>query len=102
MATGALTRGRCCAATYGSNPRLTTLIPREYEPAGRVGLTAGLVDGVIYLGSSLGGVLTGAISDAAGWTVVFLLWMAVAACSAALAFYSMRGGKRLRGEGSRA
>ena len=81
---------------------LTTLIPMEYEPAGRVGLTAGLVDCFIYLGSSLAGVLTGAISDAAGWTVVFLLWMAVAACSAALAFYSMRGGKRLRGEGSRA
>ena len=102
MATCALTLGLCCAATYGINPMLTTLIPMEYEPAGRVGLTAGLVDCFIYLGSSLAGVLTGAISDAAGWTVVFLLWMAVAACSAALAFYSMRGGKRLRGEGSRA
>ncbi|MDD6873819.1 MAG: MFS transporter [Clostridiales bacterium] len=102
MATCALTLGLCCAATYGINPMLTTLIPMEYEPVGRVGLTAGLVDCFIYLGSSLAGVLTGAISDAAGWTVVFLLWMAVAACSAALAFYSMRGGKRLRGEGSRA
>lgn len=101
MATCALTLGLCCAATYGINPMLTTLIPMEYEPVGRVGLTAGLVDCFIYLGSSLAGVLTGAISDAAGWTVVFLLWMVVAACSAALAFYSMRGGKRLRGEGSR-
>ena len=102
MVTCALTLGLCCAATYGINPMLTTFIPMEYEPVGRVGLTAGLVDCFIYLGSSLAGVLTGAISDAAGWTVVFLLWMAVAVCSAALAFYSMRGGKRLREEGSRA
>ncbi len=102
MATCALTLGLCCAATYGINPMLTTLIPMEYEPVGRVGLAAGLVDCFIYLGSSLAGVLTGAISDAAGWTVVFLLWMVVAVCSAALAFYSMRGGKRLRAEGSKA
>lgn len=96
MATCALTLGLCCAATYGINPMLTTFIPMEYESAGRVGLTAGLVDCFIYLGSSLAGVLTGAISDMAGWTVVFMIWAAVAVGSAVMAFYSMRGGRRLR------
>ena len=33
--------GLCCAANYGVNPMLTTLIPMEYENTGRVGLVAG-------------------------------------------------------------
>jgi|GEM_PF-750203 len=95
MVTCALVLGFCCSATYGINPMLTQLIPMEYERAGRVGLVAGLSDCFIYLGSSLAGVVTGAISDAAGWTVVFMLWCAVALVSMAFAFLSMRGGKRL-------
>ena len=95
----ALCLGLCCSATYGINPMLTTLIPMEYEPVGRVGLTAGLIDCFIYLGSSLAGVVTGAVSDAAGWTVVYIMWCAVALISMAFALMSMRGGRRLaRGE----
>ena len=92
----ALVLGLCCAATYGINPMLTQLIPMEYEGAGRVGLVAGLCDCFIYLGSSLAGVVTGAMSDAAGWPVVFVLWSLVAAVSMAFAFLSLRGGIRLR------
>ena len=89
--------GLCCSATYGINPMLTTLIPMEYERAGRVGLVAGMSDCFIYLGSSLAGVVTGAISDSAGWSLVFTMWCAVALVSLALAFLSMRGGRRLEG-----
>ena len=91
----ALCLGLCCSATYGINPMLTTLIPMEYEPVGRVGLVAGVVDCFIYLGSSLAGVVTGAISDAAGWNVVYLIWCGVALMSMAFAFMSVRGGKSL-------
>ena len=67
----------------------------EYERAGRVGLVAGMSDCFIYLGSALAGVVTGAISDAAGWPVVFTLWCAVALASMAFAFFSLRGGRWL-------
>ena len=96
MVSCALVLGLCCSATYGINPMLTQLIPMEYERAGRVGLAAGMSDCFIYLGSALAGVVTGAISDAAGWPVVFVMWCAVALASMAFAFLSMRGGKRLR------
>ncbi|MBQ8954439.1 MAG: MFS transporter [Clostridia bacterium] len=95
MVSCALVLGLCCSATYGINPMLTQLIPMEYEKAGRVGLVAGMSDCFIYLGSSLAGVVTGAISDAAGWPVVFTLWCLVALASMAFAFLSVRGGKRL-------
>ena len=95
MVSCALVLGLCCSATYGINPMLTTIIPMEYERAGRVGLVAGMSDCFIYLGSSLAGVVTGAISDAAGWPVVFVMWCAVALMSMVFAFLSMRGGKRL-------
>ncbi len=87
----ALVLGLCCAATYGINPMLTQFIPMEYENAGRVGLVAGLSDCFIYLGSSLAGVATGALSDAAGWPLVFSVWCAVAAASMVLALLSAPG-----------
>ena len=95
MVSCALVLGLCCSATYGINPMLTQLIPMEYERAGRVGLVAGMIDCFIYLGSALAGVVTGAISDAAGWHVVFTLWCAVAVMSMIFAFFSVRGGRRL-------
>ncbi|MBO4883847.1 MAG: MFS transporter [Clostridia bacterium] len=96
MVSCALVLGLCCSATYGINPMITTLIPMEYERVGRVGLVAGMSDCFIYLGSALAGVVTGAISDSAGWPVVFIMWCAVALASMAFAFLSMRGGRRLR------
>ena len=95
MVSCALVLGLCCSATYGINPMLTQLSPMEYEAAGRVGLVAGMSDCFIYLGSALAGVVTGAISDAAGWPVVFTMWCAVALGSMAFALLSVRGGRRL-------
>ena len=95
MVTCAITLGLACACTYGINPMLTTLIPMEFEVGGRVGLVAGISDCFIYLGSALAGVVTGAISDAAGWTMVFMLWVGIAAVGAVFAFLSLNGRKKL-------
>lgn len=95
----ALMLGLSCSATYGINPTLTTLIPMEYEKAGRVSLAAGMIDSFIYLGSSLAGVVTGAVSDAQGWRVVFLLWLAVAILGTTFSALSIRGGRRLASMG---
>ena len=88
--------GLCCAANYGLVPLINTLIPMEYEAAGRVGLVAGLADCFIHLGSALAGVLTGALSDAAGWQGVYILWAAVSFAGALFAAASIRGGRRLQ------
>lgn len=92
----ALLMGLCCAANYGVNPLLTTLVPMEYENAGRVGMVAGLIDSFIYVGSALAGVATGALSDAAGWTGVYAVWGGVSLLAAALAFVSLRGREALK------
>ena len=92
----ALLLGLTCAATYGINPMLTTLIPMEYDRAGRVGLVAGVVDCFIYLGSSLAGIATGALKGAAGWNGVFITWCIVAAAGALMGKLSLRGRERLR------
>ena len=87
--------GLCCAANYGVNPMLTTLIPMEYENTGRVGLVAGLMDCFIYLGSALAGVAVGAMSDSFGWSWVYAAWGIVSLLGAALAFMSVRGKKNI-------
>ena len=87
--------GLCCAANYGVNPMLTTLIPMEYENTGRVGLVAGLMDCFIYLGSALAGVAVGAMSDSFGWNWVYAAWGIVSLLGAALAFMSVRGKKNI-------
>ena len=92
----ALLLGLCCSATYGINPMLTTFIPMEYERVGRMGLVAGTIDAFIYLGSALAGVLTGAVSDALGWTLVFVLWGMAAIVSCTAGFLSLFGIRRLR------
>lgn len=76
--------GTLCALMYGLNPLLTALLPMEYDKAKCVGLVAGLVDSLIYVGSSLAGVVTGAVQDRVGWSWVFVLWTAVALAGAAL------------------
>lgn len=93
----ALLLGVLCAIMNGANPLLTTLLPMDYDSVGRVGLVAGLVDGFIYLGSSMTGVVSGALHDAAGWKMVFLLWMAVSLAGTALGWFSGAIWKRKKG-----
>lgn len=90
----ALMLALACAANYGVNPMLTTFIPMEYDKAGRVGFVAGTVDCFIYIGSALAGVLTGAVSESAGWQNVYVLWTVVALAGAGLSFVSASRGKK--------
>ena len=87
--------GLCCSAAYGINPMLTTFIPMEYDRVRCVGATAGMIDSFIYVGSALAGAATGAVSDKAGWSPVFLIWCIAAALSGLAGFMSMRGLRRL-------
>ena len=59
------------------------MLPLEYDRLKRVGAAAGMIDAFIYLGSGLAGITSGAVSEWAGWTAVFALWMVSALCGAA-------------------
>ena len=91
----ALVLGLSCSLAYGVNPLLTTIIPMEYEGAGRVGLVAGMMDAFIYVGSALAGVVIGVVSDAVGWHPVFILWGVTSTAACAAGLMSVRGARRL-------
>ena len=65
------------AMTYGLNPLLTTIMPMQYASLNRVALSAGLMDAMIYVGSSFSGSFAGFLSDRFGWTAVFVFWAAL-------------------------
>ena len=65
------------AMTYGLNPLLTTILPMQFSALNRVGLAAGLMDAMIYVGSSFSGSFAGFLSDRFGWTAVFVSWAAL-------------------------
>lgn len=88
--------GVMSAILYGSNTLITTIIPMEYTDCGRVGLVAGLVDALIYVGSALAGTLTGWVHETTGaWTSVYLIWAAAAILGAVCSILSARGAKKL-------
>ncbi|MBR5302128.1 MAG: MFS transporter [Clostridia bacterium] len=85
--------GLICAAMYGANTMLTSLIPLEYDRVGRTSLTAGMVDSFIYAGSALSGVLAGGVYEALGPGMLFGAWIAAGALSAVLMVVSSRMSK---------
>ena len=64
------------AMAYGLNPLLTTIMPLQFSKLNRVALAAGLMDAMIYLGSSFSGSFAGFLSDQHGWSAVFVSWAA--------------------------
>ncbi len=64
----------CSAMTYGLNPVLTAIMPMQYASLNRVALAAGLMDALIYVGSSFSGAFAGFLSDRFGWAAVFVSW----------------------------
>ena len=81
----ALLMGISCACMSGVEPLMTTLIPMEYEREKLIGLSAGLMDSLIYVGSALAGVAAGFIRQSMGLNALFLSWAAAAIIAAVLA-----------------
>jgi len=84
----ALVMGIACACMSGIEPLMTSLIPMEYDREKLIGLSAGLVDSLIYVGSALAGVAAGFISENWGVNALFISWAAAAAVGAILAMIS--------------
>lgn len=66
--------GLCSAMAYGINPLLTGFLPMDYQSLGRVGMAAGLIDALIYVGSAFSGTFAGLLHDHLGWSAVFASW----------------------------
>jgi len=81
----ALIMGVTCACMSGVEPLMTTLIPMEYEREKLIGLSAGLMDSLIYVGSALAGVAAGFIRESMGLNALFMGWAIAAAAAAMLA-----------------
>ena len=84
----ALCMGLACACLSGANPLLTSLIPMEYEREKLIGMSAGLIDSLIYVGSALAGVMAGFIRESMGLNALFMTWAVVALAAAVLAAVS--------------
>ena len=76
--------GLICAGMYGANTMLTGLIPLEYDRVGKTGLTAGLIDSLIYAGSALAGALGGSLYEHMGSPALYVSWIAAAVAAALL------------------
>ena len=57
---------------------------------GRTGMTAGMIDSMIYAGSAFSGVLGGVIYEHAGAAMLFLSWTGAAVVSAAMIVLAAR------------
>lgn len=79
----ALLLGCACACTAGLEPVLTGLVPIEYEQENLIGMTAGLIDSLVYVGSALSGVLAGLLYEGSGANTLFLCWAIAALVGAA-------------------
>ncbi len=82
----ALLMGFACACMSGVEPLMTTLIPMEYEREKLIGLSAGLMDSLIYVGSALAGVLAGFVRESMGLNALYITWAGAAIVAAVLAF----------------
>ena len=86
----AMLLGCVCATMYGANTMLTGQIPMEYDKVGKTGVTAGLIDAFIYMGSSLAGVLAGSVYQEAGVRALYAAWMVCSALCVVMMILSGR------------
>ena len=86
----ALLLGLLCSLMYTTSNMQNVLLPLEYAHTGRVSLIAGLCDCMIYLGTSLVSVISGALLQSLGASAVYLSWGAAALVSCLLTWAAMR------------
>ena len=80
--------------TYGLNPLLTTILPIQFSHLNRVALAAGLMDAMIYVGSSFSGSFAGFLSDQYGWAAVFVSWAVLSLIGTLVLVWAQRVAKR--------
>ncbi len=90
----ALLLGITCALMYAINPVLTTILPLESDKFGLVGLSAGMMDSAIYIGSALAGVLGGQLKTVGGNQLLYISWAVACALSILFTLCSIKMHKK--------
>lgn len=83
----ALLLALCSAMMNGLSPLMTAFMPMRYSHLGRVGMAAGLIDCMFYVGNAVSGTFAGYVHDHMGWSAVFASWALCSACS--IAFFAL-------------
>ncbi|MBO4355806.1 MAG: MFS transporter [Clostridia bacterium] len=73
-------------ATHGVNLMQTAMIPRQYGKTGRVSLIAGIINFIVYVGSSVSTYGFAKMTDTLGWKGTVLLWVAISLAGAVVSF----------------
>ena len=66
--------GLTAALIHGAGSLLVTVLPLSLSPEGGVSSAAGFIDFAGYVGSGVGGLLTGLLVDGWGWNGMFIFW----------------------------
>lgn len=85
---GLLFLGLASALSYGANTLLLTIIPLKFAKYNRVSTVAGYLDFSSYVGSALGGLLSGYMLDFFGWRTLILSWALFSALAGILVLVS--------------
>ena len=81
-------------ATHGVNLMQTAMIPRQYGKTGRVSLIAGIINFIVYVGSSVSTYGFAKMTDTLGWKGTVLLWVAISLAGAAVSFVILKPWKK--------
>jgi len=87
----ALLLGVLCSLMYSVSNMQNVLVPMEYAYTGRVSLIAGISDCMIYVGTSVVSVASGALLQSLGQSAVYFSWAAAALLSCLLTLLAGRG-----------
>jgi len=66
--------GLTSAMNHGAGSLMVTVLPLSLSREGGVSSAAGFLDFAGYVGSGIGGLLTGLLVDGWGWNAMFILW----------------------------
>jgi len=91
--------GLTAALIHGAGSLLVTVLPLSLSREGGVSSAAGFIDFAGYVGSGVGGLLTGLLVDGWGWNAMFIFWTlaAVLAMVATVPLWRSEAGAGSRG-----
>lgn len=92
--------GLASCVIYGLNNIITSKYPLQLKNKKNVGVIAGVLNGLSYVGSTISSYGLGGIADKSGWNGVFELFVILCACTAAVfgAIIAAIAIKKRRGE----
>ena len=81
----------------GVNLMLVSFVPTYFMRWGKVSFVAGLVNSMVYVGSSVATYGIGAVADAAGWGALLAILVGIAAAGGVVCFFCMPLWRRCMG-----